>query len=110
MVSAAVEAAAVLEHSSISACVFDPVWLKPAPVDQIRELAENRSVITIEEGSLAGGFGSFIASVLPKKNVLSLGIPDSFVPHAQPGAILAELNLDPGGIARSAEGHFRETG
>lgn len=108
MVSAAVEAAGLLEEISISACVYDPVWLKPAPVDHIRELARNRSVITIEEGSLAGGFGNFMASVLPKKNVLSLGIPDSFVPHGSTGGILAELNLDPRGIARSAEAHFRE--
>lgn len=106
MVSRAMEAAELLARDySLEAAVYDPIWLKPAPMTEIRKLARHRRVITIEEGSLAGGFGSFVASELSAVNVLSLGIPDAFVSHGSTGEILAELGLDPESIARSIAGH-----
>lgn len=101
MVSRALEAADILASASVEAAVYDPVWLKPAPVDEIRRLAGNRKVVTVEESSLAGGFGAFVASILHHGTVLSLGIPDEFVPHGSTEEILADLGLSPGGIADS---------
>lgn len=107
MVSHAYQAAEILSGESIEAAVFDPVWLKPAPVDEIRRLAAGRAVVTVEEGSLAGGFGAYVASVLPGRRILTLGIPDSFVPHGSTGEILAELGLNSDGIALSVTEHLR---
>lgn len=107
MVSTAVQAAEILADKGIDVMVFDPVWLKPAPDDTIRSLALSRSVITLEEGTLRGGFGQYIASVLPEWSVLNLGIPDEFVPHGSTSEIITDLKLDPAGVAESIEEYVR---
>lgn len=107
MTSSAVIAAELLAEDDISVMVFDPVWLKPAPLDEIKKLAEGRCVVTLEEGTVCGGFGQFISSELTDHNVLSLGIPDEFVPHGSTAEIISDLKLDPPGIAESVKEHVR---
>jgi len=106
MASRAMEAAELLSEKFIEAAVYDPVWLKPAPMDEIRLLSDGRKVVTIEEGSLSGGFGQLISSELSLRSVLSLGIPDAFASHGSTGEILAELGLEPSGIASSVMEHL----
>lgn len=106
MASAALQAAELLSANSIEASVFDPVWLKPAPAESIRKLAEGKKVITVEEGALAGGFGCYVSTLIPDAEVLTLGIPDSFVTHGGTNEILSELGLDPPGIASSVAVHL----
>ena len=77
------------------------------PVEKITELAVNRFVVTLEEGSVCGGFGQYVASVLPDKQVSILGIPDKFVSHGSTADILNSLGLDSMGIAKSVEEKFR---
>ena len=60
-------------------------------------------VVTVEEGTLEGGFGSALleaanAAGLDTRNVVRLGMPDRFVEHAERGELLAELGLDVNGI------------
>ncbi len=106
-VSTAYEAAEMLASKGIDVLVYDPIWLKPAPVEKITELAVNRFVVTLEEGSVCGGFGQYVASVLPDKQVSILGIPDKFVSHGSTADILNSLGLDSIGIAKSVEEKFR---
>ncbi len=107
MVSTAVQAGEILKESGIDVMVFDPVWLKPAPVDVICDLAVNRLVVTLEEGTLRGGFGQYIASLLKGKSILNLGIPDDFVTHGSTREILDDLKLDPAGVSESVKEHVR---
>jgi 1-deoxy-D-xylulose-5-phosphate synthase len=107
MVSTAAHAAEILKNRGIDAMVYDPVWLKPAPVEDIRKLALNRQVVTLEEGSVRGGFGQFVSSVLREHTVLNLGIPDEFVTHGSTTEIIADLKLDPNGVAGSIEEYVR---
>ncbi len=107
MVSTAVQAGEILKESGIDVMVFDPVWLKPAPVDVICDLAVNRLVVTLEEGTIRGGFGQYAASLLPGWNVLNLGIPDQFVVHGSTKEIIADLKLDPTGVSESIKEHVR---
>ena len=109
-VTTAVLAAEILMDSGIDVMVFDPVWLKPAPVDKIQELASDRLVVTLEEGSLRGGFGQYIASVLSGQTVLNLGIPDEFVTHGSTKEIIADLKLDPDGVSGAIEEYVRSNG
>ncbi len=110
MVTTAVQAAEILAGSGIDVMVFDPVWLKPAPVQKIRELASGKIVVTLEEGSIRGGFGQYIASELPDRSVLNLGIPDEFVTHGSTKEIIADLKLDPAGVSGSIEEYVRSSG
>lgn len=100
MVAPAVLAADILARRGIEAAVYDPVWLKPLPEDEILDLCRGVSaVVTVEEGCLAGGFGEGIQALLPRTPVTRLGIPDDFQPHGSHGSIMSRLGLDPQGIA-----------
>ena len=64
-------------------------------------------VLTVEEGCLAGGFGSAVLEAandagLATAHVRRLGLPDHFVMHAEREEQLAEVGLDVEGITRSA--------
>ena len=62
--------------------------------------------MTVEEGCLAGGFGSAILewsslqNLEPGPKVLNMGIPDNFQEHATRAELLAGLSLDAAGITR----------
>jgi 1-deoxy-D-xylulose-5-phosphate synthase len=107
MSAACMEAAVKLEHRGISAAVFDPIWLKPSPGDVIVGLARRcgGKVITVEDGSLEGGFGAHVRGLLEGTGsaLLTLGIPDGFQPQAEREELLRDLGLDPGSIACKAE-------
>ena len=56
-----------------------------------------QTLITIEEGILAGGFGSAVSEFLHDNNqdnqLLRLGIPDHFVQHGTRNELLQEVGL-----------------
>ncbi|MBD3277399.1 MAG: 1-deoxy-D-xylulose-5-phosphate synthase, partial [Candidatus Aegiribacteria sp.] len=96
------KAAELLDERGISAAVFDPVWLKPAPSEEIAELASRFARIAVaEEGSVTGGFGAYVESILRGSGaeVLCLGIPDDFQPHASREELLRRMGLDPESLA-----------
>jgi 1-deoxy-D-xylulose-5-phosphate synthase len=55
-------------------------------------------IITIEDGSLNGGFGSAILEWLAdngfSKKVTRLGIPDKFIEHGAPAQLYKLVGLD----------------
>jgi 1-deoxy-D-xylulose-5-phosphate synthase len=64
-------------------------------------------VVTVEEGCLMGGFGSAVLEAandagMNTSHVRRLGLPDSFVLHAERDEQLAEVGLDVDGITASA--------
>ncbi len=77
------------------------------PLDKatvLRAIEEANVVVTVEEGTLEGGFGSAVLEAansagLDASNVIRLGIPDRFIEHAERGELLADLGLDADGIA-----------
>jgi 1-deoxy-D-xylulose-5-phosphate synthase len=63
-------------------------------------------VVTLEEASLAGGFGSAVCEVacdagLSAAHVHRLGIPDRYIEHAERAEQLADLGLDTAGIVQT---------
>ncbi|MCQ2958661.1 MAG: 1-deoxy-D-xylulose-5-phosphate synthase [Bacteroidales bacterium] len=68
------------------AALYNMRWVKPIDKDIVKTVSEKfDTIITIEDGVLAGGFGSAVLEVLQetnfKGNVIRLGIKDEFVPH-----------------------------
>jgi 1-deoxy-D-xylulose-5-phosphate synthase len=107
MAGAAMEAAGLLAAEGVGVCVFDPVWLKPAPWDAIESLAaERRGVVVVEDGSAAGGFGEGVALRLAAAGtpVRALGYPDMFQPQGPREGLLAGAGLDADGIAGAVRG------
>lgn len=90
--------------------VFDPIWIKPLPEEQIADIFRRfDKILTVEESSLAGGFGSAVLEyasdhgLLAGKTVKRLGVPDRFIEHASQAQQRRELGLDVEGIYRAVE-------
>jgi 1-deoxy-D-xylulose-5-phosphate synthase len=62
-------------------------------------------VITIEDGTVVGGFGSAILEFMnehgDKADVKIMGIPDRLVEHGSPKQLYDEIGIDANGIAET---------
>ena len=101
-----------LAKEGISACVMDPIFVKPLDKEQLSHLLKtHRRLVTIEEHSLAGGMGSIINNFLmtngfQNTRVLNLGIPEIFVHQGSHAELTNELGLTPEKITKSILEHF----
>ena len=78
---------ALIAGDKTDATVVDMKWVKPLDTELIKEIARNHEkIVTIEDGSIAGGAGSAVNEELNRVGIISrvinLGIPDQFIDHA----------------------------
>jgi 1-deoxy-D-xylulose-5-phosphate synthase len=107
---AAVEAAEALAQEGLSATVIDARFVKPLDEALVcAEAARAGRVVTVEEGCLAGGFGTACLEAFERAGLLAaglpvrrLGLPDQFVTHGDPARQRAEIGIDAAGIARAS--------
>ncbi|MEK9873400.1 MAG: 1-deoxy-D-xylulose-5-phosphate synthase, partial [Betaproteobacteria bacterium] len=88
----------------LSATLVNMRYVKPIDENLILELAKsNEWFVTLEDGVIAGGGGSAVAQVVAQRStkVLSLGYPDQFITHGDPGKLVEETGLDEVGILKS---------
>jgi 1-deoxy-D-xylulose-5-phosphate synthase len=102
----ALEAAAELGSEGISVAVLNARYVKPLDRERIARLARQcRAIVTVEEASAAGGFGSTVLEALAAEGVSRptrcLGIPDRLVEHGDPKEIRREIDLDREGIVKA---------
>lgn len=101
----ALGAADILAKEGILAEVVNMRFVKPVDMKLLEQTLEKFDrIVTVEENTVQGGFGSAILesiSLLNHKdvNVHIHGIPDSFVEHGTPGELHKIVKLDPNGIA-----------
>ncbi|HUK65705.1 MAG TPA: 1-deoxy-D-xylulose-5-phosphate synthase [Anaeromyxobacteraceae bacterium] len=107
--AAALEAASALEREGVKTAVLDARFVKPLDEELLCALAAGtRRMVTVEEGVLAGGFGSACLEALSRRDLLArlrvrrLGLPDRFISHGEAGKQRALLGLDAAGIAAAA--------
>lgn len=104
----ALEAAQVVkDECGVQVAVFDPVWIKPLPEEQLLELARRfDTLLFVEESSLSGGFSSAVLEVLADHGALRgqrirrLGLPDYFVEQGTQRQLRERLGLRADGIAQ----------
>ena len=103
MVGQAARAAELLAEDGIEARVVDMRWVKPLDHTAIKNAAQTKLVVTIEEGVVCGGAGEGVLEVLSELGLtaptLVLGIPDRFVGQGRVDLLFKEIGLDPEGIA-----------
>ena len=108
------EAAQVLSEKGVDCTVINARFAKPLDADLIVETAKKvKRVLTVEENTLAGGFGSAVLQLLQARSlrdvqVRCLGIPDEFVEHASQPFLRAKYALDASGIASQIVDSFPE--
>ncbi|MGO8813510.1 MAG: 1-deoxy-D-xylulose-5-phosphate synthase [Terriglobia bacterium] len=103
MVYPCLEAATRLEALGIHATVINARFVKPLDEELICCLAaEKQFLVTAEEGTEAGGFGSAVATLLQDKkipaSILRIAVPDRIIPHGTPNLLHAKYGLDVDGI------------
>lgn len=109
MVYRAQEAAEILEADGIHASVVNMRFAKPLDTAVIRQMASCGLLVTLEENSLVGGFGSGVAEYLmdtglaADTQLLRLGLPDRFIEQGTPGELLALCGLTSEKIAASVK-------
>ncbi|MDR1491367.1 MAG: 1-deoxy-D-xylulose-5-phosphate synthase [Planctomycetaceae bacterium] len=105
----ALTAAQQLETRGVDVGVMNARFAKPLDASTILEpLRRGQFLITVEEGTLAGGFGSAILEAaaeerLDTRLLYRLGIPDEYVEHGERKELLANFGLDVSGIVRRCE-------
>ncbi len=106
MVSAALDAAALLAGEGIEARVLDMHTLRPLDVDAIVAAArETGAIVTAEEHLLQGGMGSNIARIVAAHHPVPMrfvGLADVYVESADPYRLLEKYHLTAYDIARAA--------
>jgi len=106
MVAPAIEAARDLTANGIEATVVNARFAKPLDSELIIDLASHiRRIVTIEENTLSGGFGSSVVNLLHKSGisdiqVKSISLPDEFIDHGTQAMLRSRYGLDAKGIAR----------
>ena len=101
----------VAAGAELNATVANMRFVKPLDVELVRQLAaEHEYLVTVEEGCIMGGAGAAVAEALAEagivKPLLMLGLPDKFIDHGDPHALLAGVGLDAKGIAASIRQRF----
>ncbi len=107
MVGVALEAADLLSRQGIEAAVVNVRFVKP--LDEkllLRYARQTQRVVTIEEGILAGGFGSAVGELLLDNGLSGVelirrGIDDTFVEHGAPDILRNKYGLTAGEVVKA---------
>lgn len=103
-----VQAAEALRREGWDFGVINARFAKPLDTAAILHALESSAcILTVEEGAIAGGFGSAVleaaaAAGQTADHVRCLGIPDRFIEHGEREELLEDLGLDVAGLTRSA--------
>ena len=85
---------------------YDLRWLKPLDDELLHEIGQQfKTIMTAEDGMLAGGFGSAVLEWMSvhgyTPRVIRLGINDQFVEHGSTKELYHMLKLDKEGLCES---------
>lgn len=106
MVKEAMKCKEILAKDKISIGVVNARFIKPLDEVLLTELFNKYKVlVTVEEGSLSGGWGQEIAAYYCSKNnhlktkIVNLGLPDYFIPAGKREELLCQYGLDAKSLA-----------
>jgi 1-deoxy-D-xylulose-5-phosphate synthase len=95
-----------VKADAINAAHYDMRFVKPLDEEMLHEVLKKYSkVITVEDGTIKGGFGSAILEFMAENNysahVKILGIPDKIIEHGTPKELYNEVGIDANHIAEA---------
>ncbi|MHB1003162.1 MAG: transketolase C-terminal domain-containing protein, partial [Thermoleophilia bacterium] len=92
----------LVERYGLRPTVVNARFLKPLDEGLIRDLAARHDlVVTVEEGTGVGGFGSAVKDLFAEEAVpvKSFAFPDEFIPHGNRNQLLRDIGLTPEAVA-----------
>lgn len=103
-----VDASDHLKNENISICHYDMRFVKPLDEEILhRVFKEFKTVITIEDGTIVGGFGSAIIEFMNENGYSSyverLGVPDNFINQGTPDELRRKCGFDTDGIIKTVK-------
>ncbi|MDG5799272.1 1-deoxy-D-xylulose-5-phosphate synthase [Marinilabiliaceae bacterium ANBcel2] len=104
-----------LKEEGIFAAHYDMRFVKPLDEELLHNVfSKFDSVITIEDGTIVGGFGSAVLEFMSEKGyysrVLRLGIPDKYIEHGSQDELYKEVGLDIETIFNSSVKFYHKKG
>lgn len=115
MVKEAVKAVKLLESKNIDVALINARFIKPLDEELFKSIAGKfKLIVTIEEGVMAGGFGSAIlefyerTGLMDKVKIKILSIPDEFSTFASREALFEIYGLDGKSIAEKINCIFKK--
>ncbi len=106
MVSAALDAAAILKNKGVDAGVINMSTIKPLDTEALLQAAsKSRLIITAEEHSIIGGLGGAVAEFLSEVQAIrikKIGVRDSFGSSGKPDELLKFFGLTSDNIVETA--------
>jgi 1-deoxy-D-xylulose-5-phosphate synthase len=93
-------------QEGVSIAHYDMRWLKPLDEEMLHEIGKKYStIVTAEDGILAGGMGSAVLEWMSDHNyhpqIIRLGVNDQFVEHGSTKELYHLLKLDKEGLCKS---------
>ncbi len=109
----ALKACAELKNDGLNVALYDMRFVKPLDEALLHEVFKKFDrIITVEDGTVVGGFGSAILEFMAKHNytakVKMLGIPDRLVEHGTPKELHAECHYDTNAIAEAVRDMMKD--
>ena len=103
-----------LKTEGINAAHYDMRFVKPIDENLLHEVfAKHTKIITVEDGTTTGGFGSAVLEFMAKYNytaeVKMLGIPDRIIEHGTLKELHLECGYDAIGIADAVREMMKDT-
>ena len=108
MVEYSIKAAKLLAEDGIHSEVINMRYIKPLDTGILDEISvRHNKIVTLEENTLVGGFGSGVLEYFNEKNykndILRIGLPDMFINHGTQKELHNLLEIDPEGIAKKVK-------
>ena len=103
----ATEACEILEKESLNIGHYDMRFVKPLDEALLHRIfSQYKYVITVEDASIQGGFGSAILEFMADHDyhvkIVRLGIPDNVIEHGSQMELHKECGFDPQGLINTA--------
>ena len=103
LASAALQACEILKEQGIYASIYDMRFVQPLDKEALQAAKCAKLVVTLEENSLSGGFGSSVleeyADSFESPKVLRIGLPNKFIQQGSLQKLHELYGLDAAGIA-----------
>ena len=109
--NAAMEAIERAKSDGIDVALYDMIFVKPIDTKILTSVAKKYSkIITIEDGTINGGFGSAVSEFFSKNGynckIKMIGVPDKFITHGKPSKLYNIHKMDSDGIYEAIVGNW----
>jgi len=86
-------------EAGISVSHYNMIFVKPVDEEILHEACrKHKALITIEDGTIKGGFGSLVAEFITEHSyhlpLIKLGVPDKFIEHGTVAELKKECGFD----------------